>query len=101
MTVKSPPFLVYASDPKPFKLLALIVTTALSVCSSSAQAQFGHLNAGAVTPEAGTQLLWANGAIFATNSGYMQPMTLSTNGIYAGYYNNSAPTMTALPTSPD
>lgn len=100
MTLKSPPFLVSAGDPKPFKLLALLVTMALSVVCSSAQAQHGHLNAGAVIPEAGAQLLWANGDLFATNSGYVQPMTLSTNGVYAGYY-NSGPTMTALPTSPD
>jgi hypothetical protein len=44
----------------------------------------------------GDKLLWANGAAFATNSGFIQTMPLSTSGTYAGYY-NSGPTLTALP----
>jgi hypothetical protein len=93
-----------AADPrKPLKRsrrlsLPLLALAAALVCGSSAQAQFGHLNAGAVSQDAGVPLLWVNGAIFATNSGYSQLMPISVSGTYAGYY-NSGPTMTALPTS--
>ncbi|MDB6130292.1 MAG: Host specificity protein, partial [Verrucomicrobiales bacterium] len=73
----------------------------LGVNSSQAQAQFGHINAGATSQDAGAQLIWVNGSIFGPDSGYKQPMPLSTSGVYAGFYNSSGPTMTALPTSVD
>jgi hypothetical protein len=71
---------------------------------TSAQAQgqisFDHLNAGAVGTGYGDQLIWANGALFASSSGYYYSMTKSTAGTYAGYY-NSSPTLTVLPATAD
>ncbi|HMP81804.1 MAG TPA: PEP-CTERM sorting domain-containing protein [Verrucomicrobiota bacterium] len=80
-------------------LLSWIAAGAL-LCGISAQAQHGHLNAGAVSPDAGAQLLWVNGIVFATNSGYVQNMNYSTSGTWAGYY-NSGPTLTSLANSGD
>lgn len=54
----------------------------------------GHFNVGATSTSAGSQLTFANGAAFVLSSGYV-PMTLATDGKYAGLY-NSGPTMTAL-----
>lgn len=62
------------------------------------QAQHGHLNAGAVSPDAGAQLLWVNGALFAAESGYVQTLAYSTSGRFADTY-NAGPTVTALPNS--
>ena len=62
----------------------------------SAQAQHGHLNAGALGTNQADALLWVNGELFATNTGFSQPMTFATNGAYAGYF-QSGPTLTALP----
>jgi len=60
-------------------------------------AQHGHLNAGATGQNQNDQLVWANGAAFATSSGYVQPMPLAANSDsrYFGYF-NSGPTVTAL-----
>jgi len=58
-------------------------------------AQHGHLNAGAASQSQNSQLVWANGAAFAAESGYVQPMGLATSGRYNGLY-NSGPTFTAL-----
>ena len=58
-------------------------------------AQHGHLNAGATGHTQNSQLLWANGALFTAESGYVQTMTLATSGRYTGLY-NSGPTVTAL-----
>src|SRR5690349_1445571 len=54
----------------------------------------GHLNVGATSTSAGSHLIFANGAAFVLQSGYV-PMALATEGKYAGLY-NSGPTMTAL-----
>jgi hypothetical protein len=75
-------------------LLSLAVITCLA--STTALAQHGHLNAGAVGQNQNDKLLWANGAIFATNSGFVQNMPMTGSGRFAGYF-NSAPTLTALP----
>jgi len=55
----------------------------------------GHLNAGAFSTNAGSQLTFANGIVFALESGYVQ-MDLATTGMYSGYY-GSGPSITALP----
>jgi len=80
------------------KLGSLLAAASLLLCGTAAQAQHGHLNAGAASQTPGSALLWVNGALFASNSGYVQPMTFSTNGTYTGYF-NSGPTVTALPTT--
>lgn len=90
-----------ASTRKRFNLVSLFLAAGLICFAASTSAQsgiFGHLNGGAVSQDAGAQLLWVNGSIFATNSGYSQAMPLSTAGTYNGYY-NSGPTLTSLPTS--
>ncbi len=61
-----------------------------------AQAQHGHLNAGATVAGQGSQLAWVNGGLFVESSGYIGNMPKATTGTYAGY-NNSGPTLTALP----
>ena len=55
-----------------------------------------HLNAGATAQTQGSSLIWANGAAFAAESGYVQNMTLATSGRYTGLFNASGPTLTAL-----
>ena len=70
---------------------------ALLLAGQTLLAQHGHLNAGATGQNQNDQLIWANGAAFATNSGYVQEMPLSINPAnrFFGYY-NSGPTLTAL-----
>ncbi len=62
---------------------------------ATASAQHGHLNAGAYSTNAGSQLYFVNGASFVNTSGYVQSMSYSNSGTYAGYY-NSGPTFTSL-----
>jgi hypothetical protein len=72
----------------------LTASTLLLLAGQFTHAQ--HLNAGATGHNQNDQLLWANGAAFATNSGYVQNMTLATSGRYAGFFNTGAPTLTSL-----
>lgn len=62
----------------------------------NAQAQHGHLNAGAVGQAAGDKLNFANGDLFAASSGYVKELALATSGTYSGYYEGGI-TLTALP----
>jgi hypothetical protein len=78
-------------------LFSLAVVGCL-LAGSTVQAQHGHLNAGAVGTSQNDKLLWANGALFATNSGFVQNMPMTGAGRFAGYF-NSAPTLTALPST--
>lgn len=75
---------------KPGLALATLLLT-----GGTALAQHGHLNAGATGQNQNDQLVWANGAIFAADSGYVQSMALATSGRYAGLF-NSGPTFTSL-----
>jgi hypothetical protein len=63
-------------------------------------AQHFHLNAGATAPVAGTQLYFANGNLFATNSGFVLNLVMTNAGPYRGYHQGSL-TFTALPATPD
>src|SRR4051794_17187115 len=76
----------------------LLVAISAACVVLFAQAQHTHLNAGALSQDAGAQLFWVNGNAFSTNAGYVQELPLSTSGTYSNYF-NSGPTMTALPTS--
>jgi hypothetical protein len=69
---------------------------ALQFLTGSASAQHAHLNAGAFTIEQDSQLYFVNGANFVTNSGYILPLTLTTNAPYDGLYRGSI-TFTSLP----
>lgn len=60
----------------------------------------GHLNVGATSTNQGAKLVWENGIIFATNSGYIKTLFLTNAGRYAGYYQQNI-TLTALPATAD
>jgi hypothetical protein len=59
----------------------------------------GHLNAGAVGTNQNDALIWANGADFAANSGYVKTLDYTNSGRYAGYFQQNI-TLTALPATP-
>src|SRR5688572_28920242 len=58
----------------------------------------GHVNVGAESQIAGSKLIFANGNIFATNSGYVKTLTFTNAARYAGYFQGNT-TLTALPTT--
>lgn len=76
--------------------MKVVVCGALFAGTLALRAQHGHLNAGATTTASGSQVVWANGSLFADSSGYVGAMPKATSGVYMGYY-NSGPTFTALP----
>lgn len=78
----------------------IAISGLILLLNTPAQAQHGHLNAGAVLQEAGAPLLWSNGSLYSDESGYVQVMPFSTSGRFAGFF-NSGPTMTSLPNSAD
>jgi hypothetical protein len=69
--------------------------SALLLTAGSALAQHGHLNAGATGQNQNDQLVWANGAIFAAESGYVKDLVFTDTGRYAGLFNGGI-TLTAL-----
>lgn len=66
--------------------------------ATAAQAQHGHLNAGAVGKNQGDALVFANGGIFAASSGYVKQLDFASSGVYAGFYQGGI-TPTALATT--
>ncbi len=60
---------------------------ALACGAHSVTAQ--HLEAGAADVNQGDALVWANAAELEASSGYIQNLTLSTSGRYAGLYNGN------------
>jgi hypothetical protein len=66
---------------KPILLLAFALAL-----SAPAQAQHGHLNAGALGTNLTDKLYFVNGALFAAESGYVRQMTFMTTGTYSNYY---------------
>lgn len=76
--------------------MKVVVVGCLFAGSLAGHAQHGHLNAGATTTPGGSQVVWANGGLFAESSGYVGAMPRAATGTYAGYF-NSGPTLTALP----
>lgn len=73
----------------------MLMPALLWVGAQAAMAQHGHLNVGAVGTAQGDALNFANGAIFASSSGYVKELPLATSGARAGYYSGSI-TLTAL-----
>lgn len=63
-----------------------------------ASGQHFHLNVGAQSQAQDTPLFFQNAATFITNSGFVLPLTLATNGTYAGYYATASLTPTAIGT---
>ncbi len=73
-----------------------ILTLGLALAATSIQAQHAHLNAGALSTEAHSQLSFINGSFFATNSGYVVNLSKANSGPYVGTYQGGI-TFTALP----
>lgn len=71
----------------------------LMSCVSHAQIH-QHLNVGATSKTQNAQLIWANGADFAASSDYLNTMSLSNSGRFAGFYNGNI-TLTGLPATSD
>ena len=69
------------------------ITATVMLCAQSLTAQ--HLEAGAVGQNQNDDLVWANAAELAANSGYVKELTFTTSGRYAGLYNGNI-TLTAL-----
>ena len=61
-------------------------------------AQHFHLNVGAQAQTQNSPLFFQNGGAFVTNSGFVLPLPLTTNGTYAGYYSTASLTPTAIGT---
>jgi len=65
------------------------------VSSLTTFAQHGHLNVGATGTNQNDQLIWANGAIFAANSGFVRTMSYTNAGRFSNTYNQNI-SVTAL-----
>jgi hypothetical protein len=61
-------------------------------------AQHFHLNIGALSQAQNSPLLFQNGGAFATNSGFVMPLTPNASGTFAGYYATASLTPTAIGT---
>lgn len=79
------------------RVCVLIASSFLLCDSKGAQSPIttDHFNAGASGATSNDSLIWANGALFAKESGYYR-MNYATNGTYAGYF-QSGFTMNVLP----
>ena len=75
-----------------------LTTLAAAGLTWTAAAQHGHLNAGAVGQNQGDKLSFANGSIFAADSGYAKVLAPQSSGAYAGFYQGGI-TLTALATT--
>ena len=82
-----------------FNVRFFLAITIMS-CAVAINAQdHGHLNAGAESQLPGSKLIFANGADFATNSGYIKTLTFTNASTYAGYFQGNT-TLTVLPATP-
>ena len=77
--------------------LNLFIASIVVLVSYSTFAQdHGHLNVGAAGTSQNDKLIFENGAVFSTDSGYIKTLTYTNSGKYAGYYQQNI-TLTALP----
>ena len=68
-------------------MLSSIVAMNLTLLAESAVAQdHGHLNVGALGTNQDAQLIFDNGALFATNVDYVKTLDYAASGTYGGYY---------------
>lgn len=81
------------------QLVLLSATIGIVASAPYAQAQHGHLNAGAASTNQNAQLIWANGADFIATSGYVNTLSYTNGARFAGYYQGNI-TLTALPRAP-
>src|SRR2546423_7197828 len=79
------------------KGVRFLVAIGIAMCAGVVNAQdHGHLNAGAESRQPGSKLIFANGADFSTNSGYIKTLTFTNATTYAGYFQGNT-TLTVLP----
>jgi hypothetical protein len=74
---------------------ATIAIFGLLVTSQNLQAQ--HVNAGALGTNQNSKLYFANGSDYVASSGYVKSLTFTNGSTYAGYYQASSISFTALP----
>jgi hypothetical protein len=74
----------------PLILVALGLSTTAVIVSAQ------HINAGAYSTNAGSQLYFVNGSNYVNTSGFVRPMNYSNSGTFAGLYNIGNPSFTAL-----
>ncbi len=79
--------------------LSLILIVGLLSGAIHLRAQHGHLEAGASTSAAGSQLQFVNGDHFEATSGFVQPLVWAADGPYGGYYHGNI-TMTVRAATP-
>jgi hypothetical protein len=78
------------------QLVLSLASIGIVVSAQQAQAQHGHLNAGAQSTNQNAQLIWDNAADFIATSGYVKTLHYTNAGRFAGYYEGNI-TLTALP----
>src|ERR1051325_11803964 len=79
------------------KMIRFFVAIGIATLAVTVKAQdHGHLNAGVESQDSGAKLIFANGADFATNSGYIKTLTFTNATAYAGYFQGNT-TLTVLP----
>ena len=71
------------------KKLLFLLTTVLIFQDLKLEAQHGHLEAGAVSPTAGSQLIFANGETFSAENGFVLPLVWADEGPYSGYFHGN------------
>jgi hypothetical protein len=81
------------------QLVLVLAAIGIVVSAQQAQAQHGHLNAGAQSTNQNAQIIWANGGDFIASSGYVKTLNYTNAGRFAGYYEGGI-TLTALPATP-
>jgi hypothetical protein len=83
---------------KVVRILAAIGIAAFGVHSKAQD--HGHLNVGVESQAPGSKLIFANGSVFATNSGYVKTLTFTNAATYASYFQGNT-TLTVLPATAD
>lgn len=78
------------------KSLKTALVCGLVLSSPILRAQHGHTDVGASSTNQNAQLLWANGADFALNSGYVKWLFHTNGGPYSNFYQGNI-THTVLP----
>lgn len=81
------------------RCLLLAGVALFSGLSLAAQEEIPHINAGVEHREVGSRLIFVQGDVYDAGSGWLVPLRFSTNGNYAGWFNNEI-VFGALPATP-
>jgi hypothetical protein len=73
-----------------------LVLIALGLSATAVTVSAQHINAGALSTNAGSQLYFVNGSSYVNTSGFVRTMNYSNSGTFAGLYNIGNPSFTAL-----